>query len=67
MVILEQLFSRNFDLTHQIFQKYLDDLLNSKFPSNFNPLIYDNILSAMGLLPRIYKSLNSKNPDISQR
>lgn len=63
MAILEQLFKRNFDLTHRIFRGSLDKLLNSEFLPSTNPHIYDNILSCMSLLPRIYNSVKASRPD----
>ena len=38
-----------------------------KFTEEFNPQIYDNVLSATGLLPLIYKTNRNKNPELVEK
>ena len=67
LVILEQFFKRNFELTHRIFQNFLFQMSDIKFTEEFNPQIYDNVLSATGLLPLIYKTNRNKNPELVEK
>ena len=61
LVILEQFFKRNFQLTHTIFQNFLKEMVENEFTNNVNPHIYDNILASMGLLPSVYKTISKTN------
>lgn len=66
-VLLEQLFMRNFHVTHRLFQEYMDNLIERKLPPDQNAIFYDNVLSVMGFLPRVYKTLVSKKPELQER
>ena len=64
LVILEQFFRRNFELTHNLFNIFLVQMTENKFTNATDPHIYDNILSATGLLPSIYKKMRANNPEL---